>query len=257
MMWIGGATGSGKTTVTRAFAGRHGLRVFPIDAFWYSHAARLPEPEPSPDEQWLGRTPAGQAAEFEALTRRRWPLVTADLAALPSTPPVVVEGPQVLPDLIPAGDPAVFLIATAQWQHMVLSRRPMPPTQDDRQALANRIEKDRLYGERIVSLAEERGFPIVTVDGTRPVLEDVERVFAEFTGRPVDTAAVRAARRWENDVVAGNIRTWLTTEHVPEAFPESYPFACECGKAGCSAFVNLALPMYEASEQVLFEGHSR
>jgi len=109
-VWIGGGTGSGKTTVTRMFAGRHGLRVFPLDAFWYSHAARLPEPEPEPDEQWLEQTPAEQAAEFEALTRRRWPLVAADLAALPSSPPVVVEGPQVLPDLVPPGDQAVFLL---------------------------------------------------------------------------------------------------------------------------------------------------
>jgi len=43
---------------------------------------RLPEPEPDPDRQWLGATPAEQAAEFEAVTRRRWPLVLDDLAAL-------------------------------------------------------------------------------------------------------------------------------------------------------------------------------
>jgi hypothetical protein len=87
-VWIGGATGSGKTTLSRVFAGRHGLRVFPLDAFWYSHEARLPEPERSPDDQWLGQTPAEQTAEFEALARRRWPLVLADLSALPPSPPV-------------------------------------------------------------------------------------------------------------------------------------------------------------------------
>lgn len=255
MIWIGGATGSGKTTVTRSFAGRHGLRVFPIDAFWYSHAARLPEPEPSPEEQWLGRSPAEQAAEFEALTRRRWPLVLADLAVLPPTPPVVVEGPQVLPDLIPPGDAAIFLIATPEWQHTVLSRRPLPSTSDDRRALANRIEKDRLYGERITSLAAERGFPIVLVDGTRPVLADVERELSGAIGRRADPAAVREARRWENDLVAGNIRTWLATPHVPPVLPRGYPFACECGQAGCAAFVDLSLPAYDAGDQVLAPGH--
>ena len=128
--WIGGGTGSGKTTVTRVLAGRHGLRVFPLDAFWYSHAARLPEPEPDPDEQWLGSTPTEQAAEFEAVTRRRWPLVLNDLACLPACPPVVVEGPQVLPDLVPGGDAAVFLVATVQFQRSVLERRPLPHTGD-------------------------------------------------------------------------------------------------------------------------------
>jgi hypothetical protein len=42
---------------------------------------------------------------------------------------------------------------------------------------------------------------------------------------------------------------------VPPELPASYPFACECGRAGCSAFVNLALPAYEASRQVLAAGH--
>jgi dephospho-CoA kinase len=31
-IWIGGGTGSGKSTVTRILAARHGLRVFPLDA---------------------------------------------------------------------------------------------------------------------------------------------------------------------------------------------------------------------------------
>src|SRR5690348_12790331 len=42
-VWIGGSTGSGKSTVTRLLAARHGLRVFPVDAFWYSHVRRLSE----------------------------------------------------------------------------------------------------------------------------------------------------------------------------------------------------------------------
>jgi hypothetical protein len=130
VVWIGGSTGSGKSTVTRLLAARHGLRVFPIDAFWYSHVARLGESEPGPDEQWLGRSPDAQAADFEALTRRRWPLVLADLAALPSSPPVIVEGPQVLPDLVPPGDRALFLVGTAAWQRAILEQRPLPATVD-------------------------------------------------------------------------------------------------------------------------------
>ena len=63
----------------------------------------------------------------------------------------------------------MFLVATPRFQRSVLERRPLPPTADARQALANRIEKDRLYGERVVSLAEARGFATVPVDGTRPV----------------------------------------------------------------------------------------
>jgi hypothetical protein len=199
------------------FAGRHGFRIFPLDAFWYSHAARLPEPEPSPDEQWLGQ-PEAQAAEFEALARRRWPLVLADLAALPSSPPVVVEGPQVLPDLVPAGDAAVFLVATAEFQRSVLESRPLPKTADPSRALAHRIEKDRLYAERVSHLAAVRGFPVIRVDGIQPAsttLAVIEQAFAGIIGLDVAEADVRAARRWENRIVADNIRSWLATPHVP------------------------------------------
>jgi hypothetical protein len=254
-VWIGGPMGSGKTTVARIIAGRHGLRVFPIDSFWYSHAARLPSPEPSPQEQWLGQTPAEQAASFESLTRHRWPLVLADLAALPPSPAVLVEGPGVLPDLVPAGDPAVFLIATPEFQRSVLEKRPLPPTSDPDRALENRIEKDRLYSVRVSELARERGCRIVRVDGSRPVVDLVEEALPEVAGLPFHSAEVRAARRWENDVVAGNIRIWLGTAHVPSEVPERYSFACECGQRGCSAMAEMSLGGYDSSGRVLAPGH--
>jgi hypothetical protein len=189
--------------VTRVLAGRYGLRVFPLDAFWYSHAARLPEREPDPDEQWLGHTPAEQAAEFEAVTRRRWPLVLSDVAALPAYPPVLVEGPQVVPDLVPAGDTAVFLVATARFQRSVLEKRPLPPTDDPRRALDNRIDKDRLFAERVVELAQRRGFPVIAIDGTRPleaIVAAVEDAVPGVRAQNRESGDVRAARRWENAV---------------------------------------------------------
>jgi hypothetical protein len=256
--WIGGGTGSGKTTVTRVLAGRFGLRVFPLDAFWYSHVARLSEHEPDPDEQWLGSTPAEQAAEFESVARRRWPLVLGDVAGLPDRPPVVVEGPQVLPDLVPAGDPAVFLVATAQFQRSVLERRPLPSTGDPRRALDYRIEKDRLFAERIAGSARRRGFPVVTIDGSRSVDEVITVVEQALPGLRVpggDPGEVSAARRWENDIVADNIRSWLATAHVPPDLPPSYPFACECGRPGCATLIALSLTEYESRPRVLAPGH--
>ncbi|MEV6851080.1 hypothetical protein [Actinoplanes sp. NPDC051411] len=284
-VWIGGSTGSGKTTVTRILAARHGLRVFPIDAFWYSHVRRLRKPaddpsagnpstgnpsagdagpgersadengadEPSPDEQWLGMTPAEQAADFEALTRKRWPLVLADLDALPPDPPVIVEGPQVLPDLIPPGDRAYFLVGTAEWQRDVLAQRPLPATADPPRALANRIEKDRLYGERVVVLARARGFPVILVDGSRKP----EEIADEITGlpEPGPRPGVSAARRWENRIVADNIRSWLASSHRTAELPEAWPFACECGRSTCTVMVPRSLPEFDASKRVRADGH--
>jgi hypothetical protein len=254
-VWIGGSTGSGKSTVTRLLAARHGLRVFPVDAFWYSHVHRLGElnAEPTPDEQWLGMTPAEQAADFEALTRRRWPLVVADLDALPSDPPVIVEGPQVLPDLIPAGDRAIFLVGTPEWQRSILSKRPLPATADPRRALENRIEKDRLYGERIVALARAKGFRIITIDGSRTP----DEIAGEIRGlpRPGPQAGVAAARRWENLIVSANIRSWLASAHRTPELPQSWPYVCECGRPTCAVTVPRSLLEFEAAARVLAPGH--
>lgn len=258
-VWIGGSTGSGKSTVTRILAARNGLRVFPIDAFWYSHVHRLGEleAEPTPDEQWLDMTPAEQAADFEALTRRRWSLIIADLEALPANPPVIVEGPQVLPDLVPPGDQAVFLVGTREWQRDVLAKRPLPATADPGRALENRIEKDRLFGERIIDLARDRGFQVIPIDGGRTP----EQIAAEIPGLPgpasgpVPNSDVSEARRWENRIVAENIRSWIATSHwVPEVSQE-WPFVCECGRATCTVTVPRSIPDFDATTRVLASGH--
>jgi hypothetical protein len=258
-VWIGGSTGSGKTTVTRLLAARHGLRVFPLDAFWYSHVRRLGELaiDPTPDEQWLGMTPAQQAVDFEALTRKRWPLVAADLDALPADPPVVVEGPQVLPDLVPPGDRAVFLVGTPEWQRSILSKRPLPPTADPARALENRIEKDRLYGERIVALARASSFPVITIDGSRTP----EKIAAEIPGMTESESetgpgpGVPAARRWENRIVADNIRSWMATAHRTPDLPQLWPFVCECGRPTCTVMVPRPILEWEDNEAVLAPGH--
>src|SRR5262249_39050317 len=90
-LFIGGGTGGGKTTTARALAARHGLRLLPIDAFWYEHAERAGETPPSPDVQWLAWSPATQAASFERVSRLMLGYVLEDLPSLPAQPAVLVE----------------------------------------------------------------------------------------------------------------------------------------------------------------------
>ena len=292
--WIGGGTGSGKTTVARALASRHGLRLFPVDAFWYAHTARLndarlndarlndarlngarlngarlngarintarlDEPELTPDQQWLGQTPEEQAEAFAETSRRRLLLAMADLAQLPKRPSTLVEGPQVLPDLLPRGAAAVFLIPTKEFQRSVLALRVLPPTANPRVALENRIKKDQLYAERLASLAADRGFAVLLVDGSRSpeeILAKVERSFAtvlESNRGPVD---LQPARRWENEVVADNVRRWLASTDAPAEPPRAYPFSCECGRRGCSSRVDLSLEDFLALPRVVAPAHA-
>jgi hypothetical protein len=243
-IWIGGGTGAGKSTTARALSVRHGLRRFPIDAFWYAYDARWAQPRKTPDEQWLETPPEVQAAEFEETSRRMMRYALDDLAALPEVP-TVVEGPQILPDLVPADDQAVFLDPTPDWQRSVLTPRPMPSSDSER-ALEARLVKDRLYADRVAALARERGLPVLVMDGATDLVAVVESLL----DIPDSTADLRAVRRWENEAAAANVRAWLASPEAPSNHP-GFPFACECGRPGCGETVRLAIEEFDAVPQVL------
>lgn len=247
-IWIGGGTGGGKSTTARALAIEHGLRRFAIDSFWYEYDARWAQPRKSPDEQWLHTPPEVQAAEFEETSRRMMGYALEDLATLPGAP-TVVEGPQILPDLVPPGDQAVFLNPTPEWQRSVLEQRPMPSSDPDR-ALAHRLVKDRLYADRVAALARERGFPVLEMDGSRNLAAEVESLLDILAG----AADLAAVRRWENEKAAANIRAWLASPEAPRKHG-GYPFACECGARGCDEVVVLTVPEFDGLERVFGARH--
>jgi hypothetical protein len=243
-IWIGGGTGGGKTTTARELAVRRGLRRFSIDSFWYAYDLRWAQPRKSPDEQWLDTPPEVQAAEFEETSRRMMRFALDDLAELPDAP-TVVEGPQILPDLVPDGDQAVFLDPTPEWQRAVLLPRPMPSS-DPGRALENRLVKDRLYADRVAALARECGFPVLSLDGERDLVAEVESLLDV----PEGAADLQAARRWENEAVAANIRSWLASPEAPREY-SGYPFACECGRRGCGDTVQLTIEEFDETPRVL------
>ncbi len=243
-IWIGGGTGSGKSTTARALASRHGLRRFAIDSSWYAYEARSSQQPKTPDEQWLDTPPEVQAAEFEEVSRRMMGFVLVDLALLPDLP-TVVEGPQVLPDLVPPGEQAVFLDSTPDWQRAVLSPRLMPSSNPEL-ALRARLVKDRIYADRVAALARQHDFPVLVMDGTLDLVGEVESLLE----MPEGSADLREIRRWENEVAAANIRAWLASPSAPSERLE-YPFACECGRRGCAEIAQLTIEDFDAAPRVI------
>jgi hypothetical protein len=187
----------------------------------------------------LRTPPEEQAREFEEVSRRMHLRVLADLAALPM--PTLVEGPQVQPDLIPHGDRAVFLIGTPEFQRVVLEPRLMPSS-DPVLALRNRLVKDRIYADRIADRARECGFPVLDVDGTRDLVDELAELL-QIEPEPIDLVA---ARRWENEVVAANLRAWLVSPEAPNRELGPFTFACECGTPSCAELVELTLDEFFA-----------
>jgi hypothetical protein len=154
----------------------------------------------------------------------------------------------------------VFLVPTPRFQRSVLVGCPLPPTTKPGLALGNRIEKDRLFAERVRSLAGSHGFPVVSVDGSRSpaqVLAEVEDLLASTLAMISMRGDLSPVRRWQNEVVADNIRRWLASSDAPPNPPSSYPFACECGHPGCTIQLDLALDEYRAMPQVIAPAHTK
>ncbi len=118
------------------------------------------------DERWVEASPDQMVEWFVAISRDRMAMILDDLAGLPDEPPTVIEGPQVLPELLPPGSSAVFLIPTPEFRREALAQRPLTiPVSDPIRAHENRLERDRILTRRLHESAQEAGFPVVIVDG--------------------------------------------------------------------------------------------
>src|SRR6478672_1028456 len=90
--WIGGATDSGKTTIARLIAERHGLQLYHYDRTDLPHHERLAESSEtyrtflsaSLEENWVIPQPEALARRTMQSFADRWPLVIEDLLAMPN-----------------------------------------------------------------------------------------------------------------------------------------------------------------------------
>jgi hypothetical protein len=149
-------SGVGKTTAARAFATEHDLWLYSLDARTYEHAAKMPSDALTLDERWVDSTPEELADWFEDHARMRFALVLADLGAIPTDgAPIVVEGPQLLPDL--ASGTTLFVVARPELQRELVTARGSDlyaRTRDPARALANRLARDEILAARLRAHAE-------------------------------------------------------------------------------------------------------
>ena len=239
-------SGVGKTTAARSVARRYDLHLYSLDSRTYVHAEamRAPALRMTPDELWVDRTPEQMADDFEREARLRFPLVLADLEAVPDDgAPVIAEGSQLLPELV--CEPAQFVIADTRLQRaLIAARGSVTPstTRDPERARALRVLRDELLAERVVSAANVYGFPVVRVADVRETEPAVERAFAPALTEWIagnDRGDVAARRRAENDRRIDQWRRYAAVE--PRARDGVVALACECDAPGCTATVDVAL----------------
>ena len=197
------------------------------------------------DERWVTAEPPQMVAWFVEISRERMAMIADDLGSLPPEPLTLVEGPQLLPELLPDGASAVFLLSTADFRRRAIGERSFTlPVNDPNRALQNRLERDRLLAERVRVGAAERGLRVIEVDGSQDV-DGAAREIEPDLPQVEPARDVAAIRRWENMAAARQIRLWVASGEGPAVAPE-FPFACECGRVGCCEVVELAVPRFDA-----------
>lgn len=264
VLWLGGMSGVGKTTNGRSVARKFDLRFYSLDSYTLDHHRNRVRPDEHPalasfdrlslEELWVQTDGKEIADRFEAASRERFPFVVDDLLGLPNDAPILVDGPQLLPDLVapllPHADQALYLVADADLRRRLVVARgggSHDRSSDPERAFANRLERDRILGERVRLSALEHGLTVMQVrdpvEAPGLIEAQFQRVLATWDARG-DRGDVTARRREENDA---RLRQWrLYAENVPDAAVAEAQLACECDRPGCTVTVTLTLAEAES-----------
>lgn len=263
VLWIGGAPGSGKTTIARRLARRHGLRLYSADTQTWVHRDRALRAGVAAAERWETLVPSqrweqssGELLEL-SLHAERGSMVLDDLECLPRSPLIVAEGSTLPAWAISSGrvkpSNAVWLLPTAEFQTAQFVAR---------QTAAGPQRLYRLLAEMAQWDAQDHGIPALTIDGSASVSETVASVEHLFGG--VLTTAPKAVTpderqqllREMNQAVVDQVRGYYGRPWAEgDAEVVVRLFACECAGPECE--VDLALTVGLASiGPVLAAGHS-
>jgi 2-phosphoglycerate kinase len=182
--WIGGGSGAGKTTVARRLAERHSLHLYSTDDRMADHVART-DPAETPllqaflamdmDERWANRSPSMMLETFHWFQGEGFDMIVEDLLARAEERRlVVVEGFRLLPRLVAPllghATQAVWLLPTPDFRRTAFDSRGFTwsipgRTRDPERALANLLERDRLFTNLIAAEARRLGLRVIEVDG--------------------------------------------------------------------------------------------
>jgi 2-phosphoglycerate kinase len=187
VLWIGGATDTGKTTISRIIAERYGLQIYNYDRYDLPQVERLAQTLPryrafldaSLDERWVHPEPEDLLQFVLRGFQDRFPLVVEDLLDLPKKPMIVAEGfgftPELLSPILSSKRQAIWLVPTEDFKWASMERRNKPSFRDEvsdpKRATRNIFIRDMLLAKQVRAQAQSRGLTVYEIDGSRSVEE--------------------------------------------------------------------------------------
>lgn len=195
--WIGGSPCAGKSSLAAKLANRHGLLHVECDVGAEQRLARMAGHQLAAYEELtalgvcerLARPPQWQAERELGFYREQFDFLLGELAALPADRPALVEGADLLPDLLEGiGVPmsrAVWMVPTPEFQLRHYAMREWVPAYlqgcaDPEQAFGNWMERDVLFARHIRKKTEQMGGRVLVVDSAESLEQAVgivERYF--------------------------------------------------------------------------------
>lgn len=196
VLWIGGATDTGKTTIAQMLAERHGLQLYHYDRHDLPQLEILAQSLPryrafldsSLEERWVHPEPEDLFRFVWEGFRHRFPLVIQDLLALPTEPMILVEGfgltPELVAPVISSKCQAVWLVPTEEFKRASMERRGKPSfrgkVSDPERATRNVLRRDMMLAEQVWEQAQALGLTEYEVDGSRSIEEMVALIEYHF-----------------------------------------------------------------------------
>jgi 2-phosphoglycerate kinase len=194
---LGGSPCSGKSTVAEMLAAEYNLPYYKADDYETEHFRRSqPDRQPtmfrysnlSWDQIW-SQAPEKLFADEIIYYRERFPFVLDDLQKLKIEQPVILEGAAFLPEFIKQypvqKENVLFMIPTWEFQIQHYSQRPwiqsiLKECRDPQQAFDNWMKRDHLFGQELIRQANALNFPVIVVDGTVDIQDQLKRIKAQF-----------------------------------------------------------------------------
>jgi hypothetical protein len=197
VLWIGGATDAGKTTVADMLAEKHNLAVYHGDKRWRSHWTNItPEEQPAMfawdkmnmDERWVNPSVQALTELTLQIMHERWPLIIKDLNLMSHQPIIVAEWfgllPKLVAPLLENIDQALWIFPTDTFKDASIKRRGKSEfhmnTSNPEKAWDNHLKRDLKLAEIIKRQTEVHRVHSIVNNGTYNMQEMLTRVEAYF-----------------------------------------------------------------------------